>query len=211
MLRHGIEENDVGGEEPPKQVVPLQQLVDDVEALAAFLSESDPPILTDRSKVVQIVRYGFGDASGTGFGSTMETDMGLKYRIGVWGTDDEDESSNYKELENVVTTITEEAKQGKLLDTMLYFFTDNTTVEAALHKGNSKSRRLFQLVVKFRKVQFQYGLHVIVSHVSGKRMISQGTDRISRGSLNEGVGLGTDILEYIPLHLSALDRNEGMQ
>jgi hypothetical protein len=197
-------------ETTPMVIKPLQQLVDDVEALSEFLEEDEPPVMNDRSAVVQIVRYGFGDASGTGFGSTIQTDEGLKYRIGVWGKDEEDESSNFKELANVVSTITQEAEKGNLRNSMLYFFTDNTTVEAALHKGNSKSRRLFKLVVAFRKLQFKYGLHVVVSHVSGKRMIAQGTDGISRGSLKEGVGSGKDMLDFIPLHLSALVRHKGL-
>jgi hypothetical protein len=42
-------------------------------------------------------------------------------------------------------------------------------------------------------------------------MIAQGTDGISRGSLKEGVGLGAEMLSYIPLHLSAVDRHESMR
>jgi hypothetical protein len=115
-------------------------LKDDLEAVAQFFSDSDPPIMTVCSKDIHIVRYGFGDASGTGFGSTVETDEGISYRIGAWSTDDEDELSKFKELENVVASITHAAKKGNLSKSLLYFFTDNTTVEAALHKVNSRSR-----------------------------------------------------------------------
>jgi hypothetical protein len=52
------------------------------------------------------------------------------------------------------------------------------------------------------------GLHIIVSHVSGRRMVAQGTDGVSRGCLKEGVAAGVDnMLKYIPLHLSASERN----
>ena len=37
-------------------------------------------------------------------------------------------------------------------------------------------------------------------------MIAQGTDGISRGEMNEGIGQGQKMLSFIPLHLSALDR-----
>jgi hypothetical protein len=47
-------------------------------------------------------------------------------------------------------------------------------------------------------------LHVI--HVAGRRMIAQGTDGLSRGSLMDGVLKGEDFLHYVPLHLSALER-----
>jgi hypothetical protein len=38
------------------------------------------------------------------------------------------------------------------------------------------------------------------------RMIAEGGDGVSRGLLNEGVMAGYDILSFIPLHLSAIDR-----
>lgn len=155
--------------------------------------------------MIRIVQYGFGDASGTGFGSTIQTRQGLKYCVGVWGSDEDDESSNFKELENVVTTIKEEAASGALHDAAIFFFTDNTTVESALYKGNSSSRKLFELVVRFRKIQLVYGMQVTVSHVSGKRMIYQGTDGVSRGNLKEGVGSGMEMLQFIPLHKGAID------
>jgi hypothetical protein len=63
VLQKGSTGDGIGEEEPPQRVVPLQQLADDVTAVAEFLSESGPPIPTDWSAVVQIVRYGFGDAS----------------------------------------------------------------------------------------------------------------------------------------------------
>lgn len=161
---------------PPHFVNVSEQLKNDLYALAEFTQSELPPIVNDRCAKIRIVRYGFGDASGTGFGSTIQTAQGLKYRVGVWGSDEEDESSNFKELKNVVTTIEDEASAGNLNDAALFFFTDNSTVEAALFKGNSASQKLFQLVVRFRKIQLVYGMQVIVSHVSGKRMIHQGTD-----------------------------------
>ena len=39
---------------------------------------------------------------------------------------------------------------------------------------------------------------MIVTHCSGKRMIHQGTDGLSRGSLQEGVCLSKDMLAYCP-------------
>jgi hypothetical protein len=59
--------------------------------------------------------YGFADASGGGLGSTVTipgNSTGVSCRIGVWGKDDESESSNFKELENVVLTVEEDAKNG---------------------------------------------------------------------------------------------------
>jgi hypothetical protein len=80
-------------------------------------------------------------------------------------------------------------------------------VEGALYKGNTPSRKLFDLIVRFRKVQIECDAEIIVSHGLGTRMIAQGTDGVSRGLLTEGVTTGVDMLTFIPLHLSALERN----
>jgi hypothetical protein len=80
--------------------------------------------------------------------------------------------------------IEEEAKSGSLDGAHLFFFTDNATVKSAMNKGNSASRKLFHLVLCLRKLQFEKGLKVIISHISGKIMIAQGTDSVSRGTLS---------------------------
>ncbi len=48
-------------------------------------------------------------------------------------------------------------------------------------------------------------IHVI--HVSGKRMIAQGTDGCSRGSLMEGVMTGLDMLLLVDLSRTAINRH----
>ncbi len=48
-------------------------------------------------------------------------------------------------------------------------------------------------------------IHVI--HISGKRMIAQGTDGCSRGSLMEGVMAGEDMLTFVDLARSAMERS----
>jgi hypothetical protein len=196
---------------PPEAVRSTEHLRNDIMALSVFFSGLEPPRMQDRSLKVQVVRYGFGDASGTGFGSLIETPEGTKYRIGVWGYDDQEESSNFREFANVVHTIEEEAVLGNLNRAVIFFFTDNSTVESALYKGNSTSQKLFQLVLRFRKLQFEKGIKVVVSHVSGKRMIAQGTDGVSRGTLSEGVAGGSNMLEFIPLHLTAIDRHPQLE
>ena len=48
--------------------------------------------------------------------------------------------------------------------------------------------------------------------LAGTRMIQQGTDGISRGDFNTGVMAGNSrMFEYIPLHLSALDRKSKLK
>ena len=73
---------------------------------------------------------------------------------------------------------------------MLYLFIDNATVEGALFKGNTNSKKLFRLIVRLRKTQLENEATISISHVSGRRMIAQCTDGISRGEMNEGVAAG---------------------
>jgi hypothetical protein len=110
---------------PPRTIKPVAQLKDDVYALHTFFQCEEPPIINDRSNQIQVVSYGFGDASGTGFGSLVQTAAGISYRIGVWGTDDEGESSNFREFQNVVEAIETEINEGRLRNSVLFFFTDN--------------------------------------------------------------------------------------
>jgi hypothetical protein len=60
--------------------------------------------------------------------------------------------------------------------------------------------KLFNLIVRSRKVHLACDAETIVSRVFGSRMIAQGTDGVSRGLLTEGVTAGLDMLSFIPLH-----------
>jgi hypothetical protein len=192
--------------EVPTKIKPVPRFKDDVFALSELLSSETPPLVTVRSNKVYEIFYGFGDASGKGFGSTMLSKKGIKYRIGLWGIDDEDESSNWKEFENQVEALEEEAAEGSLTNALVYFFTDNSTVEACLYKGNSSSVKLFKLMVRMRKLEMTHNAKIVVSHVSGKRMIKEGADGASRGQLREGVTDGECMLSFIPLDEDPLDR-----
>eukprot|EP00804_Cyclotella_cryptica_P010959 CCRYP_016684-RA/>CCRYP_016684-RA protein AED:0.10 eAED:0.14 QI:0/0/0/1/0.25/0/5/0/1241 len=105
----------VSGKTPP-----APRLFTDLQALEALTEAEMPPLWVVRPAQVVQVLYGFGDASGTGLGSTVqglkinalgepEVKDGLRYRVGVWGKDEELESSNYRELANLVMTVEDEA------------------------------------------------------------------------------------------------------
>jgi hypothetical protein len=101
----------------------------DLKALQQILSAEHPPEMMIRPLRVYKVIYGFGDASGKGFGSTVTSPAGTKYRIGIWEPDAEDNSSNWREFENIVEALEEEAACGNLCGTLVYMFTDNLTCE----------------------------------------------------------------------------------
>jgi hypothetical protein len=181
---------------------------DDLEAMELLLSKDSPPIITDRVSRVLLVIYAFTDASGLGFGDTFLMRGNIEYTIGVWGSAVEAESSNYRELRNTVDAIERHALDGKLSESMIFFCTDNSTVENALYHGRSReSRLLHELVVRMKVLEAHYGFKLLVIHVSGKRMQAQGTDGVSRGQLSEGVMNGEPMMSYVPLHESALERS----
>jgi hypothetical protein len=122
-----------------------------------------PPTVTLRSKAIYSVKYGFGDASGLGFGSTFALNEAILYIIGVWQGDQGNESSNWREFTNVLESLEEEAASGRLEDSMVFFFTENKTVEAALYKGTSHSPKLFELVIQMKALETRYSLKLVVS------------------------------------------------
>lgn len=199
----------------------VPRLIDDIAALRLLTESVLPPLRVVRPTGVVQVFYGFADASGTGKGFTVAGDYncssklseqrvgsdGVVYRVGVWTAKEEEESSNWKEFSNVVQSIEDEATLGKLQNCELFMFTDNAVTESCFYRGSSKSRKLHNLVLRLRLLEMRYGMVIHVIHVSGKRMIAQGTDGVSRGFLMEGVMAGDDMLSFVDLGKSALERH----
>lgn len=197
-------EQDLGA---PEVVTASPRLVDDVEALRKiFESTDDPPQVNLRSKKILTVIYGFGDASGTGLGSTFTCGVGFTFRIGVWGAAEHPESSNWKEFTNVVEALEEEGELGNLNQAEIFMFTDNSTVESCAEKGSSSSKKLLQLIVRLHSLSTRLGVKIHIFHVAGTRMIAQGTDGVSRGYLAQGVMAGEAMSVHIPIYLSAVER-----
>lgn len=158
----------------------------------------------------RIIIYGFMDASGTGGGASFERqvhEQNLSYIVSVWSADKRQESSNWREFSKLVQALEEESKDDGLKKSVIFMFTDNSTVESAIHSGRSKSPKLRSLVVRFYALQTINDCSIEVFHVAGTRMIAQGTDGISRGALNEGILDGRSMLSFVPIHQSALERS----
>ena len=193
----------------------------DLEALILLTRAVLPPLRIVRPSMVVQVFFGFGDAAGKGFGSTVAgtyncadkfselqtNDNGLKYRVGIWTALEELESSNQKEFCNLVETTEEECRSGRLQNCEFFLFTDNSTAESCFYRGSSKSPKLHNLVVRLRRLEMDYGMVIYLIHVSGKRMIAQGTDGCSRGFLMEGVMAGEDMLNFVDLGKDAIKRH----
>lgn len=199
-------ERDASGEEAPPVVTASVSLQSDLAALQVLFEPTGVPEVSIRSRNVVTIVYGFGDASGTGLGATFTCGSGFNFRIGVWGADEDPESSNWKEFANIVESLEEEAELGHLSNSEVFMFTDNSTVEACAAKGSSSSPKLLELVVRLFALTSKVGVKVNVFHVAGTRMIAQGTDGVSRGYLGQGVMAGDTMTIHIPIHLSAVER-----
>lgn len=135
----------------------------------------------------------------------------VEFRYGQWSEEiSEGSSSNWRELNNLIETLEEWEKAGKLDGVELFLFTDNMTAEAAFWKGSSKSKTLFQLILRLKQIEMKGNFVAHVIHVSGKRMIAQGTDGISRGDHTEGVMIGKSMKEFVPIHRTAFERSPNL-
>ena len=179
-----------------------------IKSLRWLLREETPAEVTVQSNKGLILIYGYVNASGGGFGESLLIKNHAHYRIGTWGKDEEDNSSNWREFENVVVGMEDAGKKGWLLGAVVLLATDNEVVERALYKGNSSSKIIFNLVLRLKGLQLAYSCKIVVTHVSGLRMIYQGTDGISRGKLEQGVSIGQYMLLHCPWGTSALTASE---
>jgi len=134
----------------------------------------------------------------------------LHYQYKQWTTPFGEQSSNYRELSNLVLGIEGAFHSGPLENWEVFFFTDNTTAEAAFHKGTSYSKPLFDLILRLQTLQMHHGLFLHAIHVAGTWMQQQGTNELSRGCLMTGVMAGDKMLSFVPLHLSIIDSSPSL-
>jgi hypothetical protein len=198
---------EVRSEEAPAYVAAVPRLQGDVTALLRLMKAVHPPLKRVRCKKTAKAFYGFGDASGSGFGATLQIGEHIHYEYGQWCSEvTETRSSNWRELNNLVEAIERSVEEHDMRGSEFFIFTDNSTAEAAFWKGTSKSPLLFELVLRLKELEIEKDIQIHVVHVSGKRMIAEGSDGLSRADHGEGVMLGKDIRTFIPLHLDPVVR-----
>ena len=193
----------------PEFVTPVRRYEMDLRALEQLTEFSTPPELPVRPSGSATAFYGFRDASGHGFGvSVWDPESGVDAQQGIWSESVSRESSNFREAVNLVIKLETMVEEGTLHSGVeLFLFTDNYTTESVFYKGDARSQKLFDVVLRLRQLEMKHGLFVHVVWVSGKRMIAQGTDGLSRGDLTTGVMAGDSMLSFVPLHLSVNDRS----
>ena len=110
-LRNGEE---VDTPEAPMHVSAMTRLLDDVNVLIQLFDGPMPNIRMARPLKSAVAIYGFGDASGFGFGSTLIKEGRILYQLGKWSEDIAKESLNYRELCNLVEAVEEHSSEGQL-------------------------------------------------------------------------------------------------
>jgi hypothetical protein len=174
-----------------------------------------PPTRGVRARSVVAVYYGFGDASGAGFGDTLLTSEGIVYRGGIWGDDLQAKSSNFRKLFNLteameshvaelwfphlcqlVHSFEEVVADGSWIAAEVYMFTDNAV--------------LFELILHLQTLELPHALQLHIIHVSGRGMQAQGMDHLPQGILHSSVLSGSHMLDFIPLHLSVASLSQGI-
>ena len=120
-----------GLSQAPKQVVGVKRLSNDLLALSKLMAAEEPAVVLVRGKSIAEVVYGFGDASGGGFGTTWEEEEKgkIKFRMGVWSEGVRDNSSNFKELNNLVESLEDKGRDGSLVGKEVFLCMNNSTCE----------------------------------------------------------------------------------
>jgi hypothetical protein len=147
-----IEEGKVQGE----MIEAMPRLYTDVLALSELTRDGAPPKVVKRRKKAGMVFYGFGDALGQGFGNAIEIDGKSYTEYRTWSSKLESKHSNYKELCNLVNTITKGYKTGLLRNAEIFLFTDNFVAECAYYNGGSNiNKDLNELVFDLWNMQMK--------------------------------------------------------
>jgi hypothetical protein len=200
--------NESKKESAGKKVKAVPRLRGDVRALTVLTESSVPPKVVKRRNKSAMVTYGFGDASGKGFGHALEVEGKLYSEYGTWHNSVESKHSNYKELRNLVNAVINGYEGGLLKNTELFLFTDNFVAECAFYNGGSNTNKeLNELVFALWNLQMMGDFSLNVYHVSGTRMIASGIDGLSRGDKLEGIAKGDSMSSFIPIHLSPITRS----
>jgi hypothetical protein len=128
-------------------------------------------------------------------------------RRGQWKEFYEDESSNRRELGNIVIALEEYFTKTEIHDVEMFMFTDNFVLENALYRGISSNPILFGLVLRLRLLGMHGGWNLHVIHIAAKRTIQQGTDGLSQGDMVSSAMGGVDILSFFPFGERADDHS----
>ena len=98
--------------QPPEMVKPVSRFWRCLEVLLEFIeSETPPEVVVCTTNSILLV-YGYANASGSGFGSSLLIHGDVKYCIGTWAQEEGGNSSKWRELENLVSSMEDAGQKG---------------------------------------------------------------------------------------------------
>ena len=77
----------------------------------------------------------------------------IEYIYGVWGSDNEEKYSSYREFRKLLKSVKEMANNGELNGVKLFIFIDNPVNESGVFKSSSTIRLSFELVLRLNMVE----------------------------------------------------------
>jgi hypothetical protein len=177
--------------EAPTEVKLMPQMGPDVSALERFFSTKLPPLRVIRGRLVLEAFYGFRDASGTGFGASFDGDTSKQifYRFGQWCTNVSEESSNYRELRNLVESLCDFLEEYDLTG-LKYFYLRTTLsqsrpIERETESGRNAPTLYYDTIRQLRStVVFR-----VLQHVPCRRgtvsayYLLEGSEQVARNSM----------------------------
>ena len=142
------------------------------------MEEPDPRRIQVRLSKTGSVSYGNGDASGSSYRTDVYLHDSVSYRYGQWSSEVSEETSNYRELRNLVDTVEKLYPEECLKNCELLLFTDNILANYAYLKGTLSTKALFNTILRLKRLQMtgDFILHLI--HISGDQMIDCGVDSL---------------------------------
>ena len=96
-----------GGVPAPRMIKVFPRFHQCLRSLLTLLFSDVHPKVMDRSKRITLLVHGLADTSKGGLGASFDCDGNIKFRIGTWGSNSEDESSIWREFTNVVESLEE--------------------------------------------------------------------------------------------------------
>lgn len=137
--------------EAPSVLEPSSRLRDELFALESLLEGKISKRSLVRLPKSRWVSYVIGDASDNGYGAAIHVDDKLNFMYSQWTSAKSEQSSNYRELRNLVNTVEKLYGEGILKNCELFLYTDNSVVDSAYCRGLYSSRLLLFLFFVYKR------------------------------------------------------------
>ena len=147
-------------------------------------------LLLGQGRVVRPSKAGtlvpmFGDGSGTGTGGTISGEGQVRLMwSATWNLRTYSFTSNWKELNTLKLALLHLRDFGdreQLQGSSVFYFSDNMVTYFIASSGSSPISVLHQLIKDIILLEIELGIMLMVFHIPGDVMITQGTDSLSRG------------------------------